>query len=128
MIFTLSIVFFIVGALWRRWMGGWLGGERWVRFAVLPLLVWPFWLVWSALPALLASAVCGLFFAMAHEFEGWGAVKRYGPFGLGYPLAFRFWRSSWNWPPFVDGGTAIGELFLVGTFWACVPLVLWGWV
>ena len=126
MIGALSLTFLIVGALWWRWLGGWLGGERWWRFAALPVLVWPFWIVLPALPALLASAACGLFFAIGHTFDGWGAIKRYGPFGLGYPLAFRFWRSRWDRPPFVDGWTAAGELFLGGTFWACVPLVLWG--
>lgn len=124
MIAFLCIAFLIVGALWRRWLGGWLGGARWWRFAALPALVWPFWLALPALPALLASGACGLFFAMGHEVDGWGAVKRYGPFGLGYVLAYYHWDSAWNRPPLIDGWTAVGELFLGGTFWACVPLVL----
>ena len=124
MIVLLCLAFFVAGALWRRWLGGWMGGRRWWRFAALPVLLWPLFLALPWWVALTASAGIACFFADDHKVDGWGAVRRYGPFGIGYPLAFRFWRSAWNRPPIVDGWTAVGELVLGGTFWACVPLVL----
>lgn len=122
MIALAVILNFVAGALWRRWLGGWLGGERWWRFAAMPLLAWPLWLTLPWWAALVATGLCGLFFAIGHTVETpW---KRYGPFGVAYWLPMKLWRAEWNRPPLIDGGIAVGELLLGGLFWGAVACVL----
>jgi hypothetical protein len=54
-------------------------------------------------------------------------VLKYGPFGIGYVLAHRFWRDEWNRGGFIDGSNAAGETLLGASFWGCAGL-LWLWV
>lgn len=125
MIILLSIV---LGALWRRWLGLANTGPRAIKIAAGIMLMWPLVIAFWGQPwfylapgILLAYAAAVLFFVWkVDSAKPW---PRYLVFGLGYVLAYRYWRDDWNRPPFIDGTTAIGELTLGGTFWGSVALL-----
>jgi hypothetical protein len=82
--------------------------------------------------SMLSTALCLLFFVVSLYPGGKftddrDVLLKYGPFGIGYVLAHRFWRDEWNRGGFIDGSNAVGEIFLGASFWGCVGL-LWLWV
>lgn len=114
----------ILGALWRRHWGGWeRDHKRWgVVLEGIPL-TWPFWLVLPWWGAAIASALAITFFAPSQRTDTNAVFLRYGPFGLGYWLAYRYWPETWTLGDFEDGWMSVGALFLGGTFWGTVAAV-----
>ena len=130
-----------LGGLWRRIFGGWTGASRVSCYAAMVPLMMPghmliirqgWALPWAVLAILAATALCLLFF-VASLYPGGkftddrDVMLKYGPFGIGYVLAHRFWRDEWNRGGFIDGSNAVGEIFLGASFWGCVG-ILWLWV
>ncbi len=136
---ALVILWAILGGLWRRMFGGWTGLPRSVCYALMVPLTLPFWLLPERHGLLIDSAlglvftVGALLFFVGSLYPGGkftddrDVLLKYGPFGLGYVLAHRFWRDEWNRGGFIDGSNAVGEIFLGASFWGCVGL-LWLWV
>lgn len=119
----------VLGALWRRAFGGWLGARRWLTIPLGCLLGWPIFVAWPTLWGLAMACLPMLFFLPGHNLpDHW--FRRYGPFGFGYWFAgHSFTEKEWarrGWPMegFIDGWMATGELFLGATFWGVLPLVL----
>lgn len=137
---ALIAIWAVLGGLWRRILGGWTGLPRSICYALMALLTLPIWLalpwgIWwpyCALAALVVTAACLLFFAVSlypgGKFTDDRAVLlKYGPFGLGYVWAHRYWRDEWNRGGFIDGSNAVGEILLGASFWGSVG-ILWLWV
>lgn len=132
------ILWAVTGGLWRRMFGGWLGRSRVACYAAMIPLCAPAhmlihrqgWaLPWSVLAALAVTAVCMLFFVVSlypggKFVDDRDVLLKYGPFGIGYVLARRFWRDEWNRGGFIDGANAVGEILLGASFWGCFGL-LW---
>ena len=136
----LVILWAVLGGLWRRIFGGWTGLPRSVCYALMIPLTLPIWFVLNAqfgvysafALSMLSTALCLLFFVVSLYPGGKftddrDVLLKYGPFGIGYVLAHRFWRDEWNRGGFIDGSNAVGEIFLGASFWGCVGL-LWLWV
>ena len=140
MMLSLVILWVILGGLWRRMFGGWTGLPRSICYALMVPLTLPVWffLPWSTAwwpysigVGLLATAACLVFFVVSLYPGGKftddrDVLLKYGPFGLGYVWAHRFWRDEWNTGSFLDGSNSAGEIFLGASFWGCVGL-LWLW-
>lgn len=136
---ALVILWTILGGLWRRILGGWIGLPRSICYALMVPLTLPFFLLperWGILPDLalgvVFTAACLLFFVVSLYPGGKftddrDVLLKYGPFGLGYVMAHRFWRDEWNAGGFIDGSNAVGEILLGASFWGSVGL-LWMWV
>jgi hypothetical protein len=136
----LVILWAVLGGLWRRMFGGWTGLPRSICYALMVPLTLPIWLAlpwgvywpYSILAGVCFAALCLLFFVVSFYPGGKfvddrDVMFKYGPFGIGYVLAHRFWRDEWNRGGFIDGSNAVGEIFLGASFWGCVGL-LWLWV
>ncbi len=131
----------VIGGLWRRMFGGWTGLPRSICYALMVPLTLPAWLImpWSAawwpysVGAGLLLTLSSLAFFVVSLYPGGeftndrDVMLKYGPFGIGYVLAHRFWRDEWNRGGFIDGSNAVGEIFLGASFWGCVGLH-WLWV
>lgn len=132
----LTILNTVVGALWRRWLGGWrpFGWDAWggrlLKHTLMAVLSWPLFLVlpwWGALAAIGGAFV---FMNVRHDNggPGWRPLWRYGPFGIGYMVARKYidrlpWTGKeralvepWCW-------TCYGELWLGGTFFGTLALI-----
>lgn len=119
---------FVAGALWRRAYGGWLGGRRWMRYAVTPLLTWSAWLLLPWWGVALVTIAVAAFFAPKHVVDDASVWRRYGPFAIAYRLAQKYWNPKWNQGGFIDGWIAVGELGLGGLVWGSLTtvfVVLW---
>ena len=140
MIITLLITWAVLGGLWRRVFGGWTGLPRSICYALLVPLTTPIWMampwgIWwpyCLMAGLAATGACLLFFVVGFYPGGKfvddrDVLLRYGPFGLGYVWAHRFWRDEWNTGSFLDGSNSVGEILLGASFWGCIGL-LWIWV
>jgi hypothetical protein len=139
---ALIILTTLVGAFWRRALGGWRGPFLWALDTPFQRLFWKYdengnletirgvivalgvplaWSLWLILPwwgALVGTVLCGIFFTIGHVVETpW---KRYGPFGVAYWIPMKYWNPAWNKPPLIDGWIAVGELLLGGLFWGAV--------
>jgi hypothetical protein len=135
------ILWAIAGGLWRRMFGGWTGASRVACYsAMIPLCAPAHMLIhqqgwvlpWAVLAALAVTAACLLFFVVSFYPGGKfvddrDVLLKYGPFGLGYVWAHRYWRDEWNRGGFIDGSNAVGEILLGASFWGSVGL-LWLWV
>lgn len=119
----------VAGARWRRWLGSNHPG-RWLVLPVGALLTWPLWVAFPWPIAAPLAFGCVAFFVPGHETADNRVWRRYGPFGAGYWLAHRYLNErAWaarGYPTegFIDGWMSLGELFLGGTFWGAVALVL----
>jgi hypothetical protein len=112
------IVFAILGALWRRWFGGWpiTPGGRWPKLVVsfaLGVLATMSYLPWEW--CILVSLAAMVFWIPGHKLTEWTLTQwlfRYGPLGIFWWAANRYgdlWKAKWNWGPF-DGTFAIAEM------------------
>lgn len=100
----------IAGAFWRRWMGGWVGGPRWWRILALPVLCLPYAILDPMAFAIVAPWLI-VYWAPGHNWTHLGSlIARYGPVGLCYTLAQRFWPQSWRFGSLIDGPIAVAEL------------------
>ena len=65
-------------------------------------------------------------------------MLKYGPFGIGYVMAHKYWNDEWNetfnkpWylitdNKFIDGSNAVGEISLGALFFASVGSA-WFWI
>lgn len=133
----MTILWAVLGGLWRRVFGGWSGLPRSICYVLMLPLTLPIWLSlpWGAYwPYSVIAGVCFtalilLFFVVSLYPDGKftddrDVLLKYGPFGIGYVLAHRFWRNEWNRGGFIDGSNAVGEIFLGASFWGCVGF-LW---
>ena len=124
-------LFFILGALWRRWFGGWPAYDvpRWFKLLVATALgffaLWPV-VTWEV--AFPLSIFLVLFWVPGHQLSGWSIWRwllRYGPLGIYWWVADRLgprWKHRWNWGPF-DGTISVAELLAGGTFYAVLAWV-----
>lgn len=123
----------VLGALWRRWLGLANSGPRPLKLLTTIPLLWPVALLcpdytlamisiplWPVAVAVAWGLSILFFLWRVDSARPW---PRYFIFGLGYVLAYGYWRNSWNRPPFIDGATAIGELFLGGSFFGALALL-----
>lgn len=130
----------VLGGLWRRVFGGYTGLPRSICYALMAPLTLPIWLalpwgIWwpyCAMSAVPITGLCLLFFVVSLYPGGKftddrDVLLKYGPFGLGYVWAHRYWRDEWNRGGFIDGSNAVGEILLGSSFWGSVGL-LWLWV
>jgi hypothetical protein len=124
MIWLAVLANFILGALWRRWLGGWLGGRRWWRFAAMPLLCWPLLFTGNPVVMLVGVGICGAFFAFGHVVDDPKLVWfRYGPFAVAYWLALKLPHDIQFGPGgLIDGPFAVGELGLKGLFFGSLAV------
>jgi hypothetical protein len=127
----------VLGGCWRRILGGWLGLPRSICYALMaPLMApvviflaqttWPLWV--ACLAAIVVTTACLLFFVVSFYPGGKftddrDVLLKYGPFGLGYVLAHRFWRDEWNTGSLIDGSNSVGEILLGASFWGSVGLL-----
>ena len=133
---TAILLWALLGGAWRRVLGGWLGLPRSICYALSVPLALPvglllgslLWWPYAVLGGLLSAAALLVFFVVSFSpsstFDGTGSLKRYGPFGLGYFLAEKYWPVKWER---YCGWTEIGEGFLGGSAYLCVGLC-WIWV
>lgn len=133
---ALILLWAALGGAWRRMLGGWLGLPRSVCYGLsAPLAVpvallfgeclwWPYAVLGGSAFAVIALAFFVVSFAPGETYDGTGSLKRYGPFGLGYFLAEKYWPTQWESK---CGWTEIGEGFLGATFYGVVGLA-WMWV
>jgi hypothetical protein len=137
---ALIVLWVVLGGLWRRVLGGYTGLPRSICYALMAPLTLPIWLalpwgIWwpyAVMIGVSCTAACLLFFVVSFYPGGKftddrDVMLKYGPFGLGYILAHRFWRDEWNSGDFIDGSNAVGEILLGASFWGSVG-VLWLWV
>lgn len=130
----------VLGGLWRRVLGGYTGLPRSICYALMAPLTLPIWLaapwgIWWPYAVMIGvsrTALCLLFFVVSFYPGGKftddrDVLLKYGPFGLGYVWAHRYWRDEWNRGDFIDGSNAVGEILLGASFWGSVGL-LWLWV
>lgn len=134
----LALAWPVMGALWRRAFGGWGGVSRGileipcVAMAAFPFS-WaftgplPFW--WSVATGAVFSSLVLLFFIRGFvsgpiDADQWSPFRKYGPFGAGYWLAWRYWPASWRLGGFIDGPYSVGELFLGASVYALIG-ILW---
>ena len=135
-----ALLWAILGGLWRRMFGGWTGLPRSICYGLMFPLTLPIWMTlpwgvmwpYCVIIGLTVTSLCLLFFVVSLYPGGKftddrDVILKYGPFGIGYVLAHRFWRDEWNRGGFVDGSNAVGEILLGASFWGCVGL-LWLWV
>lgn len=127
----------VLGGLWRRAFGGWLGLPRSICYALMaPLMApvviflaqttWPLWV--ACLASIVVTAACLLFFVVSlypggKFVDDRDVLLKYGPFGLGYVLAHRYWRDEWNTGDLIDGSNSVGEILLGASFWGCFGLL-----
>ncbi|CUW40261.1 protein of unknown function [Magnetospirillum sp. XM-1] len=106
---ALVILWAVLGGLWRRMFGGWTGLPRSICYALMAPLTLPIWLAlpwgvywpYSVIAGIGSTALCLLFFVVSLYPGGKftddrDVLLKYGPFGIGYVLAHRFWRDEWN--------------------------------
>lgn len=133
----LILLWGVLGGLWRRVLGGWLGLPRSICYALsVPLAIPVMWAVHPSygLPiqigVALGAAVAFLAFFVVSCYPGGRfdvtreVLLKYGPFGLGYVWAKRYIPPEWHKNSFLDGWASVGEIFLGASFYACVGL-LW---
>jgi len=108
----------IVWALWRRCLGGWLGLRRSYIVSAIPFLLLPC-LTYGVTGWLLISGLTAIYWTLGHNYESWLIWVRYPVSGGIYPILKRFWRSEWVLIPFIDGYTAVCELF-IGFCFGCL--------
>lgn len=122
----LFLLWGVLGALWRRVFGGYLGLPRGsVCYPLSIPLAAPLWIllfqnfIWYvALPlSLIATVVILLFFVVSFYPKGKfvdnrDVILKYGPFGIGYVLAHNYWNDDWNTGSFIDGSNAVSEISL----------------
>jgi hypothetical protein len=115
----------ILGGIWRRALGGWLGINRASVVAAGALLTWPLWLAlpwWWAAPA---SALAVGFWTLGVRFDSWQVWPRYLVVGaIGYGVLMPRWPAKWCDGDFIDGGAAVGELWAGAVLWGLLALVL----
>jgi len=140
---AVSAVFTIAWMLWRRWLGGWLGkigsegsGIGRIPYVLIAAILCSPWciLAWWAGP--IALGVSMLFWLPGHKFDNLASVlKRYGPFGLPWHFARRYWPASitirTGSTMLIDGWSAVGELgagamfgAVFGAAWATAYMLL----
>ena len=102
----------ILGALWRRVLGGWGGLRRsWIFVAGLPL-AWPLFMILPPFPALILASACLAFWAPGHEMtDDRKMLLRYGPFAVGWIVARHLKLTDW---------TSVGELTAGFLFWGAL--------
>ena len=137
----LLILWGIAGGLWRRMFGGWLSLPRgsvcyplsFLLSAPLGILLFKSLSWYFALPATIASATLVLLFFVVSFYPGGkftndrDVMLRYGPFGIGYVLAHKYWQDKWNTGSFIDGSNAVGEISLGSLFFSVVGIA-WFWI
>jgi hypothetical protein len=137
---ALIVLWAVLGGLWRRVFGGYTGLPRSICYALMAPLTLPIWLaapwgIWwpyAVMIGVSCTALCLLFFVVSFYPGGKfvddrDVLLKYGPFGLGYVLAHRFWRDEWNTGSLIDGSNSVGEILLGASFWGSVG-ILWLWV
>lgn len=118
---TLVILFAVLGGLWRRALGGWLGLPRWSVVAASPLcaiLVLAWHGPWTFV---LVAAASVLYWTPGHDFSDNLALwRRYGPVGLAWTMCRALWPSSWKIPGMVTGWTEAAEIAAGFLFYGAV--------
>jgi hypothetical protein len=151
MIATLLLLMWaFLGGLWRRVFGGFLSQKRILTYVYMAPLTIPLTLLypieewyWRLLVGIATYAVVLLFFVVSIYPGGKftddrDVMLKYGPFGIGYILAHKYWKDEWNetfnkpWYPitdnkFIDGSNAVGEISLGALFFAAVGST-WFWI
>jgi hypothetical protein len=115
----------LLGSVWRRWLGLGQSGKRAAKFMCGFLLTWPLWsLPFDPLVNIALSILALAFWAPGHKVDTPKVWLRYGPFGIGYFLAHKYWK--WNFGRFLDGWMAAGEYATGFLYWgtiACLSLL-----
>lgn len=117
----------ILGALWRRWFGGWpkVIADRWPK--LLAALLIGFLAMWPSLPWYVALPVSGAlcaFWIPHHDLTNWKLgdwLLRYGPFGVIYWIAQRFPIKAIN--NAIDGSFALAEFAIGGAVYGTAAAV-----
>lgn len=124
MIATAILLTAVLGALWRRWLGGWGADSRSLIMACGLFLTWPLWLVLPWYWAAPAAALCLLFWAKGHRFDKWTIVLRYPVIGAAYPISRWIFGETWAGREPYAGWTAVAELAIGFLFWGAVASTL----
>lgn len=129
MIIAETLVIAVLGALWRRWFGGWPS----IPEARLPKLAAALGLgLWATapLPWQIGLPLAGLmtaYWVPGHDLQGWALrqwLLRYGPVGAYWWAANRFafpFRVHYN--KALDGPNAFAELAAGATMYGALALV-----
>lgn len=134
MTILLTLLYGLMWALWRRWLGGWIGVPTgWGRvphvLAVI-LLTAPFytatWWLWPVM-----AGVSLLFWLPGHRYDNLSDLLiRYGLFGLPWHFARKYWPDGWvvrtGRTYLIDGWSSVGELgagFMYGLAFALILLI-----
>ncbi|RAU21071.1 hypothetical protein CU669_15045 [Paramagnetospirillum kuznetsovii] len=124
----------VMGGLWRRMDGGWLGLPKSICIALGGVMASPpiylaflsvfgWWPEAAAMTIMIVILIMLFFIASLHpgpSFTNMEVFKKYAIFGLGYWLARLWWPDSWRVGGFIDGPYAIGEIFLGASTYAAL--------
>lgn len=107
----------LLGALWRRYFGGWLGGSRWHRLVLMPILTIPVALVAGWWVYLVCTGLYICHWISGHQWESPRALLlRYTPLPVLVGLTLLLSTGSIG-PLFVLG--LVGPLVTLG-YWFCI--------
>ena len=110
-------IYGIVWALWRRILGGWIGLRRAIVNSVIPIFLIPIYLHCPHyVDMAIITAITYAYWLCHVDYNQWWIVLRYPIVGASYPLLKKVWRNEWNMPQFIDGYSAVAELFIGFTF------------
>lgn len=119
-----TILYGIIWALWRRCLGGWLGLSRVLVNSVIPIFLLPVYLQCQhIIDIAIITGVTYAYWLSPVDFNQWWVSLRYPVSGLAYPILKKVWRDKWNIGTFIDGYTAVAELFIGFCFGCCIYFI-----
>ncbi len=107
----------LLWALWRRWLGAGNTGPRWIKVFVAGFMAaGPFLLLGNWIAAVVACATIAAYILPHHIYGKTNpAFRRYLLIGaIGYWLARKYEHRLFIYPPWLDGYSSYGELWLGG--------------
>ena len=120
---------FVLGGLRGRIHGGWLGISRILMYGISGGLnyVWMVHLGGSPYWCILGAIAIECFWAPGHQWTSFRAlILRYGPLGLYWWYAQKWWPDHWRLGSFIDGPIAVAEILARATMYGVIiPLFCW---
>lgn len=108
----LMAIFGPIGAFWRRWFGGYLGGRRWTRMITAPILCIPafFFLPW--VEALFVTALITVSWTPGHEWtDPFKMCARYGYIPAIIAVILAYFHQSVGYLAFAAVGPMIAAVY-----------------